>query len=362
MKHEPTARTFASSEPRVAELPVAFIENKPIDYAVIANLLEGSRQRNHWANYGPASLRLEYFLEQKLHLPATKSVVMCKSGTAALHTLVNLEEIKAGRKLNWVISSFGFIASNVGCLNNATIVDCDKTGMLSLKALSALPVDSWDGLVVTNTFGLCSDISDYEALCHKLNKKLVIDNAVGLFSDWRHASSPNEAISFHQTKPWGIGEGGCMIADSADVDLIRDMISFGRGRAASNRQYYSNEKLADVNAAAIMAWMQQMFEWYPAYMEQAERIVRIAVDSSLEPLQPLGTGKIYGNIPLLAKQEIPLEKLNNESVVLMKYYFPLKNTPTASSIYRRIFNMPCHQHMAALSNSEISALLTMLAN
>lgn len=340
-----------------AQKPIAFIENKPMDFQAIANLLEESQRRNHWANYGPATQYLEEFLADKLNLPKNKSVIMCKSGTAALHTLVQLEELKAQKKLNWVISSFGFIASNIGCLSDATIVDCDETGMLSLTELKALPTESWDGVVITNIFGLCRDISAYEKLCKQLGKKLIVDNAVGLFASWRHTSSPNEAISFHQTKPWGIGEGGCVIIESKDGMKIRDLICFGRGRIASERAFFSNEKMADINAASIMSWLQQAIDWYPAYAEQANRVETIALENNLTTLQPLESGKPYGNIPLFSKSSLSVNKLENNSITLMKYYSPLTKTPIASNIYDKIFSFPCHREVSYLPDQALSELL-----
>ncbi|MBD1390850.1 DegT/DnrJ/EryC1/StrS aminotransferase family protein [Neiella sp. HB171785] len=340
--------------------PVAFIENKAMDFEAIQSLLSDSKASNHWANYGPASQRLESFLEQKLHLPPHKKAVMCKSGTAALQTLVHLEEHKAGRQLNWVISAFGFIASNIGCLSDAQILDCDASGMLSIDALQALPESSWDGVVITNIFGLCQDISAYEQLCKQLNKVLIVDNAVGLFSGWRHQHSPNEAISFHQTKPWGIGEGGCIIVNEQDDKLIKDMLCFGRAQSHIERRYCSNEKLADINAASIMAWLQQMFEWYPVYAQQAARIAALAEQQGFTLLLPLEPDKPYGNVPLLAPQPIADSQLNNPYITLRKYYTPLAATPTAKALYDRIINVPCHSETCHLSDQQLSALFQQL--
>lgn len=341
---------------------VDFIENKPIDYRVLEQNLADSQASNHWANFGPANAQLQQYLKDHLGLSDNKAVVMCKSGTAALHTLVSLEELKAGKKLNWVISSFGFIASNVGCLEDAQILDCDAAGMLHFDALANLPVDSWDGVVITNTFGLLTDISQYEALCSKHNKILIVDNAVGLYSSWRHAHSPNESISFHQTKPWGMGEGGCVIIDKQDTKLVEDMICFGRGRPAEQRRYFTNEKMADVNAALILSWMQQKAIWTQQFQQQAQRIAELAHRAGFELLQPLDPNNVYGNVAILAPHKLDQAKLDNSYLQLMKYYYPLAPTVTAKRIYSRIVNVPTHREVARISDQRLTDLFSSLVD
>ena len=334
---------------------ISFIENKPINKALLTDILSISQRENHWANFGPVSRLLENVLKKKMHISEGKTVVTCKSGTEAMHTIVRLQDNKAGRPLRWVISSFGFISSNIGPLANAQIVDCDPIGMLSLEELTALDLDSWDAVVVTNIFGLCDDISDYVDFCKKHNKYLLMDNATALFTPSRQiVNAPCEAISFHQTKPWGMGEGGCAVIDESDESEFRSLLNFGVGSENEQRQYAANGKLSDFDSALILQRLITMPKWRPLYRMQARRITKLARQCGLELLGEITPDMIMAHVPVLASSSVTKKALENSNLTLRKYYKPLTDKhPQASSIFERIINIPCHSTLAELDDAQI---------
>ena len=157
---------------------------------------------------------------------------MCSSGTAALLALIALKEHQRGPTLTMGgLGIMGFVPRMLGPLAGATVLDCDDKGLLDLETLAALDPDSWDGAVLTNVFGLRSDLHEYVKLCRDLGKDLIVDSAGLLlgFSRQNARGSADEILSFHQTKPWGMGEGGCAIVTREQAPKLREFMNCGEG-------------------------------------------------------------------------------------------------------------------------------------
>lgn len=339
----------------------SFIENKLVDYDLYHKILSISKAENHWANFGPVSRLLESSLKEKMQVNRDRSVVVCKSATDALHTLVGMYSFKMGRSLRWVVSAYGFFSTHIGPLADAIIIDCDKCGMLDLEKLKALDNDSWDAVMVTNIFGLCQDITPFIDYCEDQNKLFVMDNAMAFITDTRvHQNSPCEAVSFHHTKPWGIGEGGCAVVDSDDEELFRSLLNFGANIGDKARPFSTNGKLSDFDSALILQRLINMPDWERLYKLQARRINSIARKCGLLPLvkYPVTLAEypvnIIGNLPFLAPDPVRKEALLNPWITLRKYYQPLNSEHNmANSIFSRIINIPCHPQVAKITDEQI---------
>ena len=350
-------KAFANSRRRVAR-PLPFIEHKFPDLAELAEILRLSSESGYWTNFGPVCSLLESALERYLNLPPSRKVVMCSSGTAALFTWIAVKQYQAGRKLRWVVSAYGFPSTYIGPLADAAVLDCDRAATLDLQALARLHPDTWDGVVLTNVFGLRPDVRDYLELCGNLGKELVVDNA-GLLGGFEREDSRwqvDEVLSFHQTKPWGMGEGGCAVVSNDIAPLFRELTNPGLALAGAARAGASNSKISDFSCALILQRLLRAPEWSCAYREQARRVLGIALDCGLIPLAPLDLSTLTPpHLPLLAPRVLAETDLVNQTVVLHKYYRPLSGSaPNAWDIYRRIVNVPCHPGMAALADDEIA--------
>jgi dTDP-4-amino-4,6-dideoxygalactose transaminase len=355
-------QTLATVHPRPAR-PVAFIENKRPNFEELAGILRLSDQSGWWTNFGPVSSLLEKALEQHLNLPSSRAVVMCSSGTAALLALTGLKEYHAGRRLRWVISAFSFRASCLGPLATATVLDCNGVGTLDVEALASLDRDSWDGVVVTNVFGLRSDLRNYIEFCRDERKELIIDNACLLngFSRADPHWCADEILSFHQTKPWGMGEGGCAVLSREDAQVFRSLINGGHGLCPQAHRWATNSKISDFSSALILQRLLGYQEWSYAYQEQARRILSIAMDVGLRPLAAMDLSTLTPpHLPMVAQTTLAGADLVNKSFVMEKYYRPLSAAcPTAAAIYASIVNIPCHPGMALLADEEIRYALAL---
>ncbi|KJV05545.1 DegT/DnrJ/EryC1/StrS family aminotransferase [Methylocucumis oryzae] len=281
---------------------------------------------------------------------------MCKSATDALFVACYLKAIATGKPLRWVVSGYGFFSTHIGCLANSLVLDCDEQGLLSFEALKALPIDAWDGMVVTNMFGLFDDLSEYNDFCRIHGKAIIIDNALGFcYPGRQNSDAPDEVISFHQTKPWGMGEGGCLIVNKTEQALAKSLINFGV--ESSNTQVYAmNSKLSDFDSALILQRLLHIDDWLPLYRQQTQRVKTIAQALGGRLLVDIADDKFLGHVPVLFPKPISAERIaqQHQTIQFGKYYLPLApGLPQASALYQHILNIPSHSGMAMLTDAQI---------
>jgi dTDP-4-amino-4,6-dideoxygalactose transaminase len=345
--------------------PVRFIENKRPNPKRIEELLSQSARDNHWANHGPVARQLEQALAETTGVGPGRAVIACSSGTAALNALAGVHAMKLGRPIRWAVCAFGFFSTVIGPFANARVIDCDDQCMLDLDALAKTPSDQYDGVCFTNSFGRRRDVTPYINFCREQNKPLIVDNALGLFGfDRSSDDTPDEIISLHHTKPWGFGEGGCIIVAKEDEALARSLINFGVGNEKRAAPYANNGKLSDVAAAYIIDRIEQAPAWSPANDRQRQRIDSLIKQAAL-PLTPLTPTAPPGSAQAIyfADHPVPLDSLANPHLVLHKYYRPPYEPwpPRATERYAHILNIPCHANLADVPEEAIVQVLEGIA-
>ena len=340
---------------------VAFLELKRTDFRRVEQILELSRRANHWTNFGPATAALERSLEYVMGVPRSRAVVMCSSGTTALFALVGLHALKRGRPLRIVTSAYGFFSSNIGPLaGSVTLLDCDERGLLDLDLLGRVSPDSYDAVMVTNVFGMSPELDAYRNFCRAGNKVLLVDNATAPIAYERnYDEAPDEIVSFHHTKPWGMGEGGCAVVAREDADAIRGFLNFGVGLPSSVAAYTANGKISDFSSALILDRLERYPVWAAHYRAQYQRILRLAKAAGLREFRPPNDTQVHAHLPLLAPAPRSMKELQNAAFPVRKYYIPLtdRGVPVAASLYQCMVNIPTHSGMAAVPEDAISETL-----
>lgn len=340
-----------------------YVEDKRIDWQRVEEIAVLSERARQWTNFGPVSQALERVLEHLLRLPPERAVIMCASATVGLHALAGICAIKLGRTLRWAVCSYTFFSQRTGPFVDATLVDCDDHGLIDLDAVDALPEAAWDGLVVTNLFAGLRSARTYADFCTVRGKALMIDSAAALFGpDRGWPGHPNEAISFHHTKPWGVGEGGCIIVDRADAELARSVINFGIGGGRSIRSLAGNGKLSDVASAPILERLERLPAWAPRYRAQRTRIEQLCELAQVPMLLEVPAEAISASVPVLANVAIERAEFAQHRFDVGKYYPPLDDAgEKARRIFSRIINIPAHPGMAAIETADLQEALQHVA-
>jgi dTDP-4-amino-4,6-dideoxygalactose transaminase len=359
----PSRRTIVEDTPPLPPTHVRYVEDKRIDWQRVEQITALSRQARQWTNFGPVSRALERALEHILRLPRERAVVMCASATVGLYVLAGLSAVRFGRPLRWVVCSYTFFSQRTGPFATAVVADCDERGLIDLDAVAAMPDGTWDGLVVTNLFAGLRNARVFADFCRTRGKALILDSAgalLGLDRGWR--GHPDEAISFHHTKPWGVGEGGCVIVDRADAELARSALNFAIGGPPSLRSFAGNGKISDVACAAILERLERLPSWAPSYAAQRARIEALCDAAGVPRLLDAPRDAVLASVPVLAADPVARGDLAHSGFDAGKYYPPLDaGAHTAQRIFARILNIPAHGGMAAVETAALSEAVRMLS-
>lgn len=328
---------------------INFIENKRVQDKDVLALSSVSQMLNHWSNFGPVTATLESWLEQTLHL-GDRKVVMTASGTAAIYALVGLKHYRAGKKLRWAIPALTFASLRQGPLADAIVLDVDEYGDIDLHELQAKK-DEYDAFVVSNYMGKMMSAYRYHEFAENNGKVVIYDCATSL--DRCREFLVDEAVSFHHTKPWGFGEGGCVVVKPEDLHAVRSIINCGQIRNCEETiPHGSNYKMSDVAAVYLLAWLNEFSQRKELYTNNYVRISKVARHLKIDTFGLLAATP--GNVPLLFDK--PTLDLYNNMVTLKKYYRPLEDLPMARKLYYHIVNFPCHPEMN-LSDEQIELVL-----
>ncbi len=109
-----------------------------------------------------------------------------------------------------------------------------------------------------------------------------------------------EIISFHHTKPWGFGEGGCAIVDRDQAELVCALLNYGKNIESSFSCYATNGKLSDVSAAVILDRLFRRSEWSGDYDLQRQRISDLAAKAGIGYLRRPAPEVSSPHLPFMA--------------------------------------------------------------
>ena len=339
---------------------VKFVEAKPLDMALVTELLDECAAVNQWANFGPLYSRLVEEYAAHMSLGPDLALTPCANAGIALEMVARTLAADAGKpQLRWIGSAFSFKNLGRGYFTDMQILDCDDQGLLDLAALEAVPSDDYDGFIVTNPFGMASDFDRFIRFAEATGKKLVIDNAAGL--DRSIPPWPWQVFSLHHTKPYGFGEGGLVLSPATAKDFLRLLINYDRIPDAP-AYWLNNGKISDVACAFLIARLRTSGTWEQSYLEQRERINALFVVAGAVSLLPVEGAPPSNSLPVLFGQEIDEDKLGQAvlNVDIARQYPPLAPLPRVSGIYRQLINYPVHPDLNGLSDTQISQDIEML--
>jgi dTDP-4-amino-4,6-dideoxygalactose transaminase len=338
---------------------IKWLANKNINWDEVRVIMSECEQANQFTNIGPVIIRLENFIREKFLIDDNKSVIVTSNGTSAIHALVAGLNMQHDKELVFATQSYTFPSSRQGSLKNSLIVDIDNEGGLDLDMLVKLDL-IYDGIIVTNIHGNIVNINKYVDFCESNNKILIFDNAATGYTFYKRSRSENEGsdkrsnscnygigsiISFHHTKPFGFGEGGCIIVDRVYEKNIRLSLNFGLDNALGENSKYSihasNYRMCDINASFILSYLKDNFdqiihrhsEIYEIFKNNCPNGFKLFPNHS-------DSNPVCSSICLLADQPIKLDKI---PFVVRKYYKPLDlNSKNSMDFYNRILCIPCN--------------------
>lgn len=323
--------------------------------------LQTSLERGHLTNDGP----LQAVLSSKVkHLVrSNRQVLLTTNGTGALHALAAGLELRQGRHLKWVTQAFTFPSSIQGPLADTLVCDLDQE--LRGPSLQFLQdnITEFDGVIVTNVFGFQTEILAYEKFCIDHHKLLIFDNAatpVGFVEDGRciHDVGDGTFISFHETKPYGRGEGGAVFAGKDVAPFVHMAMNFGYdipNQVRVPNRYSSNWRMSDIAAAAICDHIDSIIS--DRWEEKLNALARFAIEElrkrGYQTAMPVCYPTILSCLLVdLGGQEpgaATCRRLNSHGTEAKQYYCPLagrEEVPQAWQLFDRTVCLPFHMGLS----------------
>jgi dTDP-4-amino-4,6-dideoxygalactose transaminase len=231
-----------------------------------------------YSNFGPLLCEFEARLAGRFR--DGTHVVTVANATQALTLALMAMELPPGGHV--VIPAWTFVATAHAVAQAGLkpwLVDVDPvTGMLEPPAVLALSRDlarDVAAVIPVCAFGDTSTLARWRAFAHATGVPVLVD-AAAAFDAVNDARLP-AVVSLHATKALGVGEGGFLATEDADLAArVRKLTTFGFQGSRVAQAPATNAKLSEyaaaVGLAALDAWPGDRLRWM-----RAAQMLRIAL-------------------------------------------------------------------------------------
>lgn len=208
-----------------------------------------------YSNFGP--LLTEFEARLAARFPAGAHVVTVANATQALTLTLNAMELAPGGYV--AIPAWTFVATAHAVMQAGLrpwFVDVDPDDwMMRPEAIADLPAAVREQLVAVIpvcAFGSLGDLAAWRAFREETGVAVLMD-AAAAFDALRDADLP-AVVSLHATKAVGLGEGGFLVTQDADLALrVRRLSTFGFHGSRESQVPATNAKLSEYAAAVGLA-------------------------------------------------------------------------------------------------------------
>lgn len=233
----------------------------------VAKYLRWIDENRTYTNFGPLTAAFQSGLAEWLGI-GEREVVSVSSGTAGLMAAMLCLPPRAPRRNLALMPAFSFAATAIAaerCGFEPYFADVDAaTWALDPTALEHHPRLAEIGVVISvSPFGRPTPHDPWQAFQKRTGIPVVIDAAAAFANVMRdpapYVGHIPTVFSFHATKSFGIGEGGCVVSTDRDLaERLSASTNFGfrgcRDSAAPSLNGKLNEYQAAVGLAALDEW------------------------------------------------------------------------------------------------------------
>ncbi|UVH59780.1 DegT/DnrJ/EryC1/StrS family aminotransferase [Variovorax paradoxus] len=310
-----------------------FVKPKLPALGRLEKYFEKSRQAGYFSNFGPVSYCFEEAL--KSYFPGRQPIT-CANCTVGLSAA--LVALRVQGAVLVPAFTFAATASAVRAAGlDVVLGDIDpRTGVLDADGVEdAVQNKGCRAVIAVRPYGIWSDLSPLEMACRKSGVPLIVDGAAALgvtkevISDYSLPDSI-EVFSLHSTKPFGVGEGGLIVAPARYEDDLRSALNFGLwadGRIPRGSGF--NGKMDELTASMACATLEDIPARIKERQDYAAKLNRFSMKHGLVTFCAEGSERIapWQCFPI----RLPKEKSADRVVALCatsglqvrRYYHPL---------------------------------------
>lgn len=341
--------------------------------AEYTQILKKAWDRRWFTNRGSLVKKLEKKLVDFL---GVEQLTLTTNGTLPLQIAIKALDLKG----EIITTPFSYVASTSAIVwENCTPVfvdiEPDYFSINPKKIVQAIS-EKTKAILAVHVFGNPCDVEAIEKIAEKYNLKVIYDAAHCFGVKYKQQSIFNygniSTCSFHATKIFHTGEGGCFISNDKQLqDKLFYHHNFGHETATSFYGLGINAKMSELQAAMGLA----VFNHLEEIFEGRKRVVNL-YDSHLnfDFLQKLkireNTEWNYHYYPVVFKSEEILLKvrneLNKEDIFPRRYFFPSLNTlnyvektacPISESVSRCILCLPLYPTLEKENVEKITEII-----
>ena len=303
-------------------------------------------------------------LEQKLkEYLGIKNLLFCNNGTIVLQMALKALNITG----EVITTPFSYVATTNSLLwENCTpvFVDIDAhTFCIDASKIEPAITEKTQAILATHVYGYPCDVEMIEQIASKYDLKVIYDaaHAFGTEVNGKSLLSCGDisTCSFHATKLFHTGEGGCIICND---DTLAEKLLLYRSFGHLGDNYYSigiNGKSSELHAAMGLAVLPYMKDILASRKKQSLFYQTLLANSGLGFLPEAGNNCLFNfaYFPVVFHSEEELKyvmsALNNKNIFPRRYFYPSLNTlpylapakqhcPISESISPRVLCLPLY--------------------
>ncbi len=298
---------------------------------------------------GTFTQKCNQWVEEHTH---TSKALLTTSCTHATEMAALLCDIKPGDEV--IMPSYTFVSTaNAFVLNGASVVFVDirpDTMNIDENLIEAAVTEKTKAIVPVHYAGVSCEMDKIMEIANKYNLKVIEDAAQGVMSEYK--GQPLGTIgdygcfSFHETKNYSMGEGGCLLIRDKEMSEKAEII---REKGTNRSKFFRGEidKYTWVSAGSSYLPSELNAAYLYAQLEQAQAIYDDRMGSwnlYYELLSPLSeTGKIslptvpdgcrhnahmfYIKAADLKERSALIDYLKAQKIFSVFHYIPLHTAP-----------------------------------
>lgn len=311
---------------------------------VLPNFIEYAWQlRRIWAkkiltNNGPIAEELKNRLEAWL---SVKELTLVCNGTCAIDVALEAMDLEPGSEV--ITTPFSFVATANAIIRKGlkpVFVDVETSGYnISAEKIEKAITPRTSAILAVHVYGIPVQLREIETIAQSNNLRLIYDAAHGFGVRVNEKSllayGDIATCSFHATKVFNTGEGGCIVVNDNCTKDISKGINFGFCSENNISEFGINAKMSEFAAALGVANLKsvgnmikkraQIYEWYRKYL--ADHLIPTQIASMHGSHE---THWNYAYMPIRISSEkggetrnIVYEALKKQNIFSRKYFFPI---------------------------------------
>lgn len=274
-----------------------------------------------------------------------------------------------------ITTPFSYVATTTVLLwENCTPVFVDinnRNFCIDEDKIEAAITDKTQAILATHVYGYPCNIAAIERIAARHHLIVIYDAAHAFGTTYQGRSIFNygnvSTCSFHATKVFHTGEGGCMV--TGDPELAQQLLLF-RQFGHIGEDYYTmgiNAKNSEMHAAMGLSNLKYIDEILASRKARWQHYAELLEGRSIQLLDIAGEeGYNYAYFPVVFATEVQLletvTELNLQGIMPRRYFHPALNTltyvdyqscPVAESISKRVLCLPLYHDLAAADQDRI---------